>query len=180
MQNAADSRPVPFYPYTGGKIFQLTIDTHNKKGSPVWIKLHLYWWMHAVLWDYQMLFQDNLKELPHFLCRWGFPYIGTHNIFVYWLSQGQIHYVWWTIRQPVRWVSFSFLMDTADGLFSKNQWYGTLSVQRYWLFFRNIPAVTKEIRHYWWNRQFLCNVLYNAIAGKHDSNCLMSIILFFL
>ena len=65
-------------------------------------------------------------------------------------------------------------------------------------FFRNILVVTKEIRHYWWNRQFLCNVLCNvnfrnwfivhyksiiqddAVAGKHNSNCLMSIILFFL
>lgn len=36
-------------------------------------------------------FPDNSKELPHFLCRWGFPRTGTHNSFVFWLSQGQIH-----------------------------------------------------------------------------------------
>ena len=59
-------------------------------------------------------------------------------------------------------------------------------------FFRSIPAVTKEIGHYWWNRQFFCNVFYNinfgnrfvvhyksivqdnAVTGKHNSNCLVS------
>ena len=83
-----------------------------------------------------MLFQDSLKEQLHFLCRWGFPHTGTHNSCVFWLWRGQILYVLWIVQQPVHWVSFSFLMDTADGLFSKHQWYGTLSVQKYWLFFQ--------------------------------------------
>ena len=32
--------------------------------------------------------------------------------------------------------------------------------------FRNIPAVTKKIGHYRWNRQLLCNALYNVNLGN--------------
>ena len=81
---------------------------------------------------------DRYPTPDGFYIVWKIPLLstGTHNIFGFWLSQGQILSLLPIIQQQVRWASFSFLTGTAGGLFLKLQWYGTPSVQMCWLFFQ--------------------------------------------
>ena len=113
-----------------------------------------------------MLFPDNSKELPHFMPL-RFPSQPVHII----VSFFDCHKVKFTMcnRQfggqftkflfHSRWIQQTVCFQSTDGMepsLCKGIDY----------LFRNIPAVTKKIGHYRWNRQLLCNALYNVNLGN--------------